>query len=648
MNRRGSDALEFGDLRLEPDESLWRGPSRVPLPPKEAALLRLLAEARGRVISKDEIFDRIWPGEPVGEASITRCVRGLRVALGEGGRRGGTIETLHGRGYRLASAVRSLAPPLPERPDESIRLAVSPFEPAGDPPEDAYLGSGIAGEVTDALAQRCAPGVTVIARQSAGRLVRAAPDLQRVARKLRLDYLLTGWLRFEAAELRVQAELVRVRDQTLVWSQEFRERSSSIARLPARIALAVAREVGGAGARASATRSARGAPRHPKAYLALLQGQFACQLRTERGIRRGMKLFEQAIAWDPDHAEAHAALADAHLMLAFRGYEAPLDVAPRVRILVRKALALDRSVASTFALLAYLRWAIDRDPAGALRAAERARSLEPGHARTEWIRGQILLSLARFDDALAACESSIDADPFSPSAALAVGLTQLCAGRVEEARESARSLTARDPDFALGHALAATIAAWTGRRQEAVHAARIAEELARGDQVTLGSCAWAFAQAGQTSHASAIRSALERRAARRYVGPSHLAVAALGFGDTEAALGWLERGLEQRCMYLPHVAVDPRFAPLRGEARFRRIIAIALGGAGKPASRARTERNFSNDGTHVPPKRAPRCIHFGAPSQVPFVPGVFVSIEAHGPHARRRGSCTWRRAGRDA
>lgn len=95
----------------------------------------------------------------------------------------------------------------------------------------------------------------------------------------------------------------------------------------------------------------------------------------------------------------------------------------------------------------------------------------------------------------------------------------------------------------------------------------------------LGACAWALAQAGSTAQAVEIRTALERKATRRYVGGTHLAAAALGLGDTEAAIAWLERGLEQRCMFLPHLAVDPRFAPLRGDARFERIASIARGRA---------------------------------------------------------------------
>lgn len=83
----------------------------------------------------------------------------------------------------------------------------------------------------------------------------------------------------------------------------------------------------------------------------------------------------------------------------------------------------------------------------------------------------------------------------------------------------------------------------------------------------------------------------------------------------------------------------------------RREIKRCFLGVGSRANcpmRPRTERNFSNEGTPVPPSGTPRCVSFGAPFQVSVVPGVSVSIETHGSHCRWLGSCTRGRSGRDA
>lgn len=592
--------LEFGPFRLEPDEGLWRHRTRIPLPPKETALLRLLAESRGRVVSKDTILDEVWRGDDVGEASITRCVRGLRGALREGARRGGTIETVYGRGYRLALAVHERPAPSQAGHEGALRIGVSPFESAGA--EGAYLGPGIAGEVTDHLAKAAAEGITVIARQSAGHLHRGATSLLKTARELQLDYVLTGWLRLEGEALRVQVELLRVSDEALIWSDAFRAELSDVSRLPSAIAAGTVGELGRIRSRSTSAAAARRSVK-AKSYLALLQGQFAMQPRTERGVRRAIELFERAIAWDPSHASAYAALADAHLMLGFWGYEAPVAIRPRVREALQRALALDRRLVPALASLGYLRYAIDFDPASALRAADRARALERDDARTQWVLGMIHFIRGRLDEAMAAFEASRDADPFSPMVAHAIAFTCFCAQRLEPALAEARALTASEPEYAIGHAIRATIAAAAGRHGEAIRSAEIAEGLARGNAVTLGTCAWALAKAGRTRQAAEILAFLERKAARRYVGPSHLAVAALGLGETEAALSWLERGLEERCMYLPQVAVDPRFAPLRGHARFERITAIARG---QPPTAARRPSRAAASTAPAPAGAPPR------------------------------------------
>jgi tetratricopeptide (TPR) repeat protein len=441
--------------------------------------------------------------------------------------------------------------------------------------------------VTDALAKARAEEITVVARQSTARLRGRTPDQLRQARALRLDYAVAGRLRYAAGTLQVEVELVRVSDEALLWSEQFRARPSLLSRVASEIATAVAAELGRVSALRARSRPSSARAVAPRSYLALLQGQFSSQLRTERGVRRAVELFEHAIAWDPDHAAAHAALADALLMLGFWGFEAPLAIAPRVRSALRRAFAIDRQLAPAHASLAYLRYAIDYQPDAALRAVEHALSIDPDHARSHWIRGSILKSQGRFDAALEAYEAAREIDPFSPMLALDIAFLPFCAQRLEPALEGIRALTAREPEFAIGHAIRATIAAAAGRSEEATRSAEIAEGLARGNALVLGSCAWALAKAGQTAHASALRVALEKKAARRYVAPSYLALAALPLGDTEAALAALERGLENRSMYLPFVGADPRFAALRGDARFERLAAIARGASrAEPATAA--------------------------------------------------------------
>lgn len=79
---------EFAEYRLSPRLMELRGPDGpVPLEPKNFALLKLLVEERHRAVSKDEIFERIWPEVFVTEASLSTAIRQIRRAVGDDGDR---------------------------------------------------------------------------------------------------------------------------------------------------------------------------------------------------------------------------------------------------------------------------------------------------------------------------------------------------------------------------------------------------------------------------------------------------------------------------------------------------------------------------------------------------------------------------------
>ena len=109
------------------------------LAPKELALLRLLANSDGRIVSKQEILDRLWPDEDVGEASLTQLHPRLARGAGDRGRHGRYVETVHGRGYRFTAEVhRDEA--TSDAAGNRLRIAIAPFE--DEPDAEAYLTDG--------------------------------------------------------------------------------------------------------------------------------------------------------------------------------------------------------------------------------------------------------------------------------------------------------------------------------------------------------------------------------------------------------------------------------------------------------------------------------------------------------------------------
>ncbi|MBI3799389.1 MAG: AAA family ATPase [Deltaproteobacteria bacterium] len=101
----------FGLFRLDPEnQCLWRGRRRVTLKPKAFAVLRYLVEHSGRLVSKSELLDAVWPDVSVSEGILKFCVREIRAALGDDAQAPRFIETLHRRGYRFVAPVTTTQP----------------------------------------------------------------------------------------------------------------------------------------------------------------------------------------------------------------------------------------------------------------------------------------------------------------------------------------------------------------------------------------------------------------------------------------------------------------------------------------------------------------------------------------------------------
>jgi DNA-binding winged helix-turn-helix (wHTH) protein len=118
---------QFGHFRLDAlDQRLWRGKDELVLRPKTFAVLSHLVKHAGRLVSRDELLEAVWPGIVVSEAVLTVCIGEIRQALGDDSREARYVETAHRRGYRFIATVTSSTPfvPAPETPRAGARSVV--------------------------------------------------------------------------------------------------------------------------------------------------------------------------------------------------------------------------------------------------------------------------------------------------------------------------------------------------------------------------------------------------------------------------------------------------------------------------------------------------------------------------------------------
>jgi len=100
---------EFGPFRLDTEQSvLLRDGQPVALPPKDLGVLTALVEDSGRIVTKEQLLEQVWPNTVVEEGNLARHIFNLRQVLADGSIDTRYIETVPKRGYRMIAAVTQL------------------------------------------------------------------------------------------------------------------------------------------------------------------------------------------------------------------------------------------------------------------------------------------------------------------------------------------------------------------------------------------------------------------------------------------------------------------------------------------------------------------------------------------------------------
>jgi DNA-binding winged helix-turn-helix (wHTH) protein/TolB-like protein/tetratricopeptide (TPR) repeat protein len=106
------------------------GGDAVPVEPKVFDLLVYLIRNRDRVVTREELFETVWEGRPVSDATLSNHIKSARKALGDSGELQQTIQTVRGRGYQFIASVSEVAggaaPAAPTTPVAASPLAALP------------------------------------------------------------------------------------------------------------------------------------------------------------------------------------------------------------------------------------------------------------------------------------------------------------------------------------------------------------------------------------------------------------------------------------------------------------------------------------------------------------------------------------------
>jgi serine/threonine-protein kinase len=449
-------------------------------------------------------------------------------------------------------------------------LAVLPLVNTSADPDAEYLSDGITESLITLLSQL--PGLRVMARSTVFRYKGREVDAQEVGRALKVRAVLTGRLSQRGRRLVLAAELVDVKDGGRLWGERYNQDFSDIFE----VENAVAREIVDALRLRLTGEQQRRLGRRPtentEAYQCYLKGRYHWNKRTADGLRKSIKLFEQAIDHDPTYALAYTGVADAYLNLGGWGHLAFREAYPRARAAAQRALALDESLAEAHVSLAMAQKEHDWDWPAARRGYERALELNPNYAVAHQWYGEYLASVGQHDQAIAAIRRAIELDPLSLIIHATLGRHgYYFARRYDEAIAQLRKTLEMDEDFWVAHLWLGWAYGQVGRLPEAVAELETARRLDDNLEIVaaLGNV---HGLAGRRREAQQALDELQDLSRTRYVSPMLGALIAVGMGEHDEAFGWLEKAYEDRAQMMSELKAEAAFDPLRPDPRFADLL----------------------------------------------------------------------------
>jgi DNA-binding winged helix-turn-helix (wHTH) protein/TolB-like protein/Tfp pilus assembly protein PilF len=641
-----------GSFVVDPERfRITRDDVPVSVEPKVFDLLVHLIRHRDRVLTREELFEAIWAGRPVSDATLSNHVKNARRALGDNGELQETIQTIRGRGYRFVAAVEESTadtagavelppaepPPAEPPPAEPPGASLSPRasrptrlvvglalvvvlllvaawglrdvlrpapELAADRPYVLVVPFGVSENATAyhrAFADQVTREVIANLRKISG--LRTVP--QATAFHFRNDkspehaiasvpgvrFLLDGEVSVAPdGALRIAPRLTDLHKDLDVWDSAFRVSADErdFFAAPARIASAVAAALKVEIVK-DEQRALAALPAVPEAYAPYATGWREMEQFTHASLKRAVAAFDAAIERDPDFLAAYRARSDA-LRMIFTYFEAPQTLLPAVEESLRAILARDPDSAEAYSSLGLTQVMAWQWREG-WDNLSRARALDRTLAQTELGFALYFAAMGEREKVTQALARASELDPLNTELADWGTWALFMVGELEASRAWAQEQMGQHPDNGFVFCGAGISAYLRGDAAESLPLLERGVELTGRAPVALIMLAQGYGYAGRKERVPPLLA--EAEGAGIYMCPYETAVAYLTLGDDaskERAVALLDEAVEKRSNCLIFLRVDPRMAALRDDPRYAKRLAELLTRVGLDDAAVRSYR----------------------------------------------------------
>jgi tetratricopeptide (TPR) repeat protein len=374
--------------------------------------------------------------------------------------------------------------------------------------------------------------------------------------------VLENSIRESGDHIRLTTQLIQVKDQTRLWSQDYDYSETDILNVEDDVAKNVAHEIQLRLTSQQQAELALPRPVNPQAFDAYLQGYYFFERNTDKDTNMAATYFERATQLDPSYALAWVGLSRARYWQANTGL-VPTEEGQRLaREAVERALALNPNLPEARAQMGRIKRQVDFDWAGADASIRRAVTLEPGNPENLVQAAFMAVLLGRSDEGVRLDRQAVELDPLNAHSWVSLGETRVYAGQLDEAVADLKKALELSPDVWMSRIALAKIYLMQGRPQDA---------LREGEQMQFGAFrirtdAMAYHALGREKASDA---ALRELVAKYHASAAFSVAAVYAFrNQRDEAFEWLDRAYAQHDGGLILTKVEPELKNLHSDPRY--------------------------------------------------------------------------------
>jgi serine/threonine-protein kinase len=445
-------------------------------------------------------------------------------------------------------------------------IAVIPFANQSNDPGVEWISDGLTESIINNLTQL--PNLKVIARSSVFRYKGKEVDPLAVGRELGVRAVLTGRMLQRDDTMVISAELIDIRDNKQLWGEKYQRKLADMLAVQREIAREITNNLRPTLAGVDLTRVNKQYTANADAYQLYLKGRFYWNKRLPADLQKAITFFQQAIERDPAYAQAYSGLADSYTLLTAYTYDPPPRVLmPKAKDAARKALTIDERLAEAHASLGQIAAHYDYDFATAEREYRVALDLNANYATAHQWLAELLSTLKRFDEANAEIRRALELDPLSLTMNRIYASIMMAQRRYDEAIRQYQTAMELEPNSPSVHFFLARGYEAKGMYDQAKAEYSLAATLTGAPRESIARMDEAFTKGGWRAY---METALLQTTLRPGNKPSPYMVAAIygRLGQKEEALGWLQKGYEERDFRMPLLSIDFEFDAFRSDPRF--------------------------------------------------------------------------------